>query len=95
MGWSEKIALHVLTSEIAVPLNRDKKFIEMWFVRRSIPGAHIFNLAQALGVTPAYLSDDWHGSKASAILPGGIYERDIERMEQMRQIIHQPRRLQA
>jgi hypothetical protein len=81
MQWDEEWAIAQFVLEIAEPLGlaTPKKTIEQWFDRKSIPSHQIFNVGEALGIAPGWLTDQTRMTKEQAVYSGGLYDREVTR----------------
>lgn len=87
IGWKEEWALDFLIKEIAAPLGHGDKSVRQWYTRGEIPPTHVFNIGEAFGIIPSWLVGQTHLTKVQAIVPGGLYEREMEREMRRKQTV--------
>ena len=84
LAYDEDAAINYVFDIAGKPAEIGEKAIKQWFSRKSIPAYAIFNLAEALGIDVTWLAGSARISKEKAILRGGPYHREIERVERIR-----------
>lgn len=86
MEWREDWVIDFLTREVTGPLEKSapEKTVKAWFQRESIPPTHVFNIGEVLGILPGWIVDQTSLTKAACIVPGGLYERELERVNRRR-----------
>lgn len=82
MGWRDDTAITQLYREIGRPLGNTEKSVKMWFDRRTIPAAQIFNISTVFGIDPAWLAGTGTISKEEATDPHGLYAREMDRVRE-------------
>lgn len=84
LAYDEEAAINYVFDIAGKPAEIGEKAIKQWFSRKAIPAYAIFNLAEALGVDVTWLAGSDRISKEKAILKGGPYHREIDRVERIR-----------